>query len=271
MKFRNAVFASVVLWAALPAFADEVASGPNIQLNADLFALRFDPEFGDGEFTGYGGAARVNIAFSERWNAQLDVRSQTIGLGEFNANDTGQFLHLYLRDPTSHAIGIYGGFGSFVTPFFAIDQATIGAEAQRYLGPLTLYGQGGYSHLASGDTSADLFMGRVQARLFITDNAFIAGDLMWAHLDTHAEFVADFQTAAATAMVRLPNSPAAIFGSIRYDLIAPVGAVQSSSWTASAGLRVMLDRSGSTLKSSSRTGPAMDLIPIQYLGLLGGG
>jgi hypothetical protein len=271
MKLWWALSGAVCAFVVSAAQAGETAKQIDIQLNADLFALRFDPQFGETDFTGYGGAARANLAFSEKWNAQFDVQGQTIQFGPFAADDAGQYLHVYARDPASYAMGIYGGHATFVTPFFAIDQTTIGGEAQKYFGQLTLYGQGAYSHLTSGSTSADLFTARGQARWFFTDNASIAADLMLGHLDTHADFVADFQTVAATAMVRLNNSPAALFGSLRYDNITIGGSGQSGSWTGSIGLRFLLDPASSTLKSSLRTGPAMDVLHVQFLTLLGGG
>jgi hypothetical protein len=271
MKRWSAFVGGLCALVVVPALAGELPKQIGIQLNADVFAMRFAPQFGDDDFTGYGGAARANIAFNEEWNAQLDVQGQTIQFGPFTADDAGQYLHLYARDPASHAVGIYGGHATFVSPFFSIDQTTIGAEAQKYIGQLTLYGQGAYSHLTSGPTSADLFTARGQARWFVTDNASIAADLMWGHLDTHADFVADFQTAAATAMVRLDNSPAALFGSLRYDNITIGGSGQIASWTSSIGVRLLLDPSHSTLKSSLRTGPAMDVLHVQFLTLIGGG
>ena len=117
----------------VPALAGEMPKQIGIQSNADIFAVRFAPQFGDDDFTGYGGAARANIAFNEKWNAQLDVQGQTIQFGPFTADDAGQYLHLYARDPASHAVGIYGGHATFVTPFFLIDQTTIGGERRSTL------------------------------------------------------------------------------------------------------------------------------------------
>ena len=145
-----------------------------------------DPDFGVVE-----GAARASIPLGSNVSFQFDLDGMHgITAREESGDDAlqGFFFtsaHLTLRGSSIGALGILGSYGQA----YGGDDAQVwfgGLEVQGYLGPVTLYAQGGYMQAddqSEGDVITDGYWGRVAARIFFTPNsrlqaegAYIAGE-----------------------------------------------------------------------------------------------
>ena len=114
----------------------------------------FDNERANG--WALGGAGRATWWWAPNYSLQLDAQGEGTSY-KFNTGGGGFFRsssHAYLigghanwRDPNRGLIGIFGGAGDATSllTFSSTRHGLIGAEAQVYWGPVTLYGQGGYN------------------------------------------------------------------------------------------------------------------------------
>ena len=156
-----------------------------------------DREISDGDFGVVEGAARASIPLASNASIQFDLD----GMLGINERDEGEesgdeylqnfffaSLHLTLRDSSTGALGILGSYGE--SNGGDDDEAQVlfgGLEAQAYLGPYTLYAQGGYMAAddeTEGDVITDAYWARLAGRAFLFDDnarlqvevAYISGD-----------------------------------------------------------------------------------------------
>lgn len=106
-------------------------------------------------WTGGGVAGRLNWNVSPGWTLQADISAQGFGDGYYDGyyweGDGLAALHLSTRNP-NNLLGLFGGF-AIINDYYesGFDKAFfVGAEAQAYLGEITLYGQVGYLRQLSG-------------------------------------------------------------------------------------------------------------------------
>jgi hypothetical protein len=154
------------------------------------------------------GAGRVNWWLAPTLSTQFDVWGgfdsfQRQGIpgstGDFSRGTSASFnigQHLSYRVPEQYLVGLFGAIGDVsVRPGDCCTRTsfvhgTIGLEAQAYLGPLTLYGQGGVQGnlsdggngnggrgASAGDLSAWFLRG--VARYFVNDNLRLEGSAMY--------------------------------------------------------------------------------------------
>ena len=111
----------------------------------------------DDSFTSVTGEAKVNVAFSNNINLQLDFT----GVGAFTDTSTGFSLdrdagfqgaaHVYMRNE-QYAVGVFGGLGVASTQFLpTADYYFAGVQGQYYWKNFTFGLDGGYL-----DSSSDL-------------------------------------------------------------------------------------------------------------------
>lgn len=139
-------------------------------------------EIFDDSLTSITGEAKVNIAFSNNLNLQLDF----LGVGAFTETNTGFSLdrdagfqgaaHLYWRNE-QYAAGIFAGAGSASTEFLPSGEYYFaGAEGQYYWKNFTFGLRGGYL-----DSSSDLppFGGIPNDELFLNSAWFADAEVRW--------------------------------------------------------------------------------------------
>ncbi len=141
-----------------------------------------------------GGEAAINLWLSPMWSAQVDVQGEwTTEFDDSSFDDHSRTFvsvagHLTHRNPSSYAVGVFGGFahngvldGSDEQEY--MHRWAAGAELQVYLDNVTLYLQGGYSMLGGGNDNhgepVDGPFGRVAARLFPTSNDKIQAEFAY--------------------------------------------------------------------------------------------
>jgi hypothetical protein len=78
--------------------------------------------------------------------------------------------HLFVRDPDSYLIGVFGGYGE--SSDFAIDVARAGIEGEFYLSSLTIAGTAGYQFSSAIGDSA---FGSIDIRWYVTNNFYLSG------------------------------------------------------------------------------------------------
>ena len=144
-----------------------------------------------------GGAGRVTYWWAPNYSIQLDAQGEgtsyrlTPGNSFFQASSHAYLIggHANWRDPGRGLIGIFGGAGDTTTAFgiSSIRHGLIGAEGQAYWGPLTLYGQAGYTStfgsLAPDLDSVHAWFVRGTARVYINPNFRLEGTVFYADGD----------------------------------------------------------------------------------------
>ena len=142
-----------------------------------------DPsEIDDPDFGVVAGAARASIPLGSHFSFQFDLDGM-LGLNERDEGDGDDYLqnfyfasgHLTLRSSSIGALGILGSYGE--SNGAEVEEAQVwfaGLEAQGYLGPVTLYAQGGYMQADDENENnviTDAYWGRVAGRVFFTPNS----------------------------------------------------------------------------------------------------
>ena len=93
------------------------------------------------------------------------------GGGAVDGHDyMGAAGHLFMRDPDSYLIGVFGGYAE--SPDFAFDVTRVGAEGEFYLSSLTIAATAGYQ-FSSG--LGDAAFGSIDLRWYVTNNFYISG------------------------------------------------------------------------------------------------
>lgn len=78
--------------------------------------------------------------------------------------------HLFMRDPDSYLIGVFGGYAE--SGDFAIDVTRVGGEAEFYLSSLTIAATAGYQFSSAIGDGA---FGSIDLRWYVTNNFYISG------------------------------------------------------------------------------------------------
>jgi hypothetical protein len=93
------------------------------------------------------------------------------GGGAVDGHDAfGAAGHLFMRDPDSYLIGVFGGYAE--SSDFAVDVARAGIEGEFYLSSLTIAGTAGYQFSSSIGDGA---FGSLDIRWYVTNNFYLSG------------------------------------------------------------------------------------------------
>jgi hypothetical protein len=234
-----------------------------------------------------GGAGRVTYWWAPNYSLQLDAQGEgtsykfNFGGGDFARESRHSYLiggHANWRDPQRGLIGIFGGAGD-ATNFIVRDSVRhglIGAEAQVYWGPVTLYGQAGYNSTLGQLTSG--FFDSIQAwfvrgtgRFYVNPNFRLEGTVLYANGDV--DFVSgvpvtqDFKTWLwrAKGEYKFAGSPFSLFAlyegsQTKFDQTDP-NFIQTRKVTDNrvlVGVRLYLNEN--TLQFNDRNGTTLDVI-----------
>ncbi|MEZ2329779.1 hypothetical protein AB6802_08650 [Mesorhizobium sp. RCC_202] len=198
------------------ALAGQTAATSLISGYGELYlgGLRFDGD--DYTTRAGGGAARVNVAFAQRWNLQGDLSYDRIW-GHFDPlDDTRGAIHGYYRDPDRFAAGLFAAYTSIGETGVPVSSYAVGPEAQLYFGNLTLYGQASVGQLTINDFHGDQWGVRAVARYFVRKNLRVDGELAFDRTDYNG-FNEDIFGAAVQAMYRFDNTPWSLFGRYQFE------------------------------------------------------
>ncbi|PWW01831.1 hypothetical protein DFR52_102495 [Hoeflea marina] len=213
---------------------------------------------GDSTFLSYGGTARANCNFHQRWNVQGDLFADGADDGDQSVSGYGGAAHLFWRDPSRFAVGIFGTIAD--SEFLTRDAGlySFGPEVQFYLGNLTLYGQAEYGQQSFDDLPLDFdFWGvRGEVRYFVTENLRLDAELGYRDYE---EFLflspPSLLSAALQANYRFDNSPVTVFGRYQYDHNEN-DFLETDSHKFVAGLRISFG--SGTLLEEDRYGASMN-------------
>jgi len=239
---------------------------PGVQAHVDLYggfgALNWNDT--DSGFA-FGGAGRANAPLMDRWNLQLDAQgSAFVFSGGKSAPQFGGYAHLYRRDPSNHAFGVFGG-ANYAREGGSTYQ--FGLEGQKYWEQFTFYVQGSVLSLHDGPVDGWGLQLRKEGQWFLTDDTALLGDVMWTYTDVDGQG-GNTLTLAGTLMHRFNGGPFSGFLQGRYDGFENQY-VSVDQWSAVAGVRVSADALGSTDKSHRRTGAGMDVLQAPIYGFSG--
>lgn len=93
------------------------------------------------------------------------------GGGAVDGHDAfGAAGHLFMRDPDSYLIGVFGGYAE--SSDFAVDVARAGIEGEFYLSSLTIAGTAGYQFSSAIGDGA---FGSLDIRWYVTNNFYLSG------------------------------------------------------------------------------------------------
>ena len=242
-------------------------AAPTVQAHVDLYGgVIFFGGKGSNDNGGvFGGAGRANVPIRDGWNVQIDAQAMALLVHDGSATysyptEFSGYAHLYKLTPGSHALGIFGGASWLPGP----QVYTAGVEGQMYWQQFTLYGQASVSSLSVEDLSGHAFQLRGQGQWFANENTAVMGDVIWTSLDLDGS--ANVLTLAGTVMHRFQNTPIAGFGKVRWDQIS-AGGYSETATTLVAGVRVIVDQPGGTLRTSLQ-GVPMNVEPVE-LGFTG--
>jgi hypothetical protein len=234
-----------------------------------------------------GGAGRATWWWAPNYSIQLDAQGEgtsykLTGGNSFQRVSTHSYLvggHANWRDPQRGLIGIFGGAGDAtnVLDSSSVRNGLIGGEAQVYWGPVTLYGQAGYSSTLGsissfGFDSVQAWFARGTARVYVNPNFRLEGTVLYADGDVDFtanpfNFASDFQTWLwrAKAEHRFASTPFSAFltyeGSQSKTHSTAVFGVFDQKVTdhrVLAGIRLYLNEN--TLQWNDRNGTTLDII-----------
>lgn len=196
--------------------AGERVATPRISGYGELYlgGLRF---VGDDYTTrAGGGAARVNVAFAQRWNLQGDVTYDSIWGHYAPLYETRGAIHFYYRNPDSFAAGVFAAYTSFgIDSNVTAYNYAVGPEAQLYLGNLTLYGQASIGQLTINAFRGNQWGVHATARYFVQKNLRLDGELAFNR--TQYSVKEDVFGVAVQAMYRFDETPWSLFGRYQFE------------------------------------------------------
>jgi hypothetical protein len=233
-----------------------------------------------------GGAGRATWWWASSYSIQLDAQAEGTSY-KFSSGNSFQrsSAHSYLvgghanwRDPQRGLIGIFGGAGD-ATSFSvsSVRHGLIGGEGQIYWGPVTLYGQAGYSSTlgsvsSSGFDSMQAWFVRGTARVYVNPNFRLEGTVLYA--DGDVDFGAnpfsattDFENWLwrAKAEHRFAGTPFAAFlayegSQTKFSSASDFGTsnVKITDHRVLGGIRLYLNEN--TLQWNDRNGTTLDII-----------
>jgi hypothetical protein len=234
-----------------------------------------------------GGAGRATWWWASNFSVQLDAQGDGTsyrfesGGGFFQRVSAHNYLiggHANWRDPQRGLIGFFGGAGDTTVNFLSetIRHGLIGAEAQLYWGPVTLYGQAGYNStlgdITSNVNSVHAWFARGTGRLYVVPNFRLEGTVLHANGSTSFSSLApgitiDFRTWLwrAKGEYRFATTPFSLFayyeGSRTTVDISSTTATVTNRFTDHriiGGLRLYINEG--TLQANDRNGTTLDII-----------
>jgi hypothetical protein len=194
MRIGFASLAALAVMSGASVAADLAPADPGLisdiwlEVNGGYTWLGKDFGGEDDKFGFLGGAAKASLPLGTNFSMQLDaIGEATEHLGQDDESDYGGgitgALHLDWRDPSSHALGLFGGASAVDLNSNDNGHAFfIGLEGQLYLGQNTLYLQGGY---LDGEDSDDNDVMAHSAFVHGGWNYYFSDDM---RLATHASY-----------------------------------------------------------------------------------
>jgi len=153
-----------------------------------------DADAGQKELALFGGSARVLARLPADLTIQGDVEGKNYTNNDEMIDNFDESVlgagHFSVRNGENFLFGGFGGGGYAMAEGDRTEIWFVGAEMQAYLGPVTLYGQGGYldtvndgggSGQSDGDALHQAPFGRAVARYFPTDNLRLQLEGSFAH------------------------------------------------------------------------------------------
>jgi hypothetical protein len=239
-----------------------------------------------------GGAGRATWWWAPNFSVQLDAQGDgtsyrfDTGGGNFNRISAHNYLiggHANWRDPQRGLIGFFGGAGDTTVNLLSspVRHGLIGAEAQLYWGPVTLYGQGGYNStlgdISSGFlTSIHAWFARGTGRLYLVPNFRLEGTVLYADGSTSFSSTApgnaiDFRTWLwrAKGEYRFATTPFSLFAAYEgsrttvdanqnLGIATAISNIRITDHRIIGGLRLYLNEG--TLQANDRNGTTLDII-----------
>jgi len=231
---------------------------------------------GGGNTFEFNSTSAYNIPIWRSVSMQLDSLSEYYS----RANDhvdpislTAFGAHLSYRNPNSGLVGIFGGYGwTSIRDGHGPDKygvSMFGAEAQAYLGKLTLYGQAGFANSAKGDPGEGFHDGwfvRGVARYFPTPNSKLEAEISYAEADPYingdkGQFTA-WGVSYEHKLTEIWNRP--IYGTLGYRgaYYDSLGNDHATEQVFRAGVKVMFG--ANTLLQNDRNGATLDLPSLPF-------
>jgi hypothetical protein len=238
-----------------------------------------------------GGAGRATWWWAPSFSVQLDAQGEGTS---YKVESTNFFqrvsAHNYLigahanwRDPQRGLIGIFGGAGDTTVSLASASarHGLIGVEAQYYLGPVTLYGQGGYNStlgaINNGTNDIHAWFARGTGRLYLVPNFRLEGTVLYADGSVSFSSLApgitqDFRTWLwrAKGEYRFATTPFSLFAyyegsrtTIDFSqTLVGIGTITGNNRTTDhriiGGLRLYINEG--TLQANDRNGTTLDII-----------
>jgi hypothetical protein len=235
---------------------------------------------GTGQTIELNSTGAYNIPFWNSFSAQIS------SVGEYNFQLNGSDdvkrnnavgLHLSYRNPNKGLIGMFGGYGwSKTKSNDKYEMAMIGAEAQAYLGNLTLYAQAGYGNNTKGDTGEGFNEGwfaRGVGRYFFTPDTKLEAEISYAEADPYLDGNAKgkftgWGVSLDHKLFNVRSYP--VYGTLGYRGAYYDGTTEGDHATEhvfKAGIKILFG--ANTLKQNDRYGATLDLpmLPVRANGL----
>jgi len=188
---------------------------------------------GTEEFWLFEGFGRANVDFNG-----MNLELETGGGVDLKDNETSIGVAAHLWSAMNNvAVGIFG------STTFPIDRTSykLGAEAETYLGPVTLGGSFDWNWLVDGSSTDEFWIARGWADVYPTENLRLGGDVMYL-LEPATNF--DVYGANLDGEFRFPGTWVSGWVEGRYRRIEHLDA---NIWTAMIGFRIFMDAPGTTL------------------------
>ncbi len=136
------------------------------------------------------------------------------GAGAIGGHDVmGAAGHLFMRDPDSYLIGVFGGYAE--ASDFNVDVARAGMEGEFYLSALTIMATAGYQFSSSIGDGA---FGSIDLRWYVTNNFYVQGGGMFEDERYFGRASAEWQPGFA-ALPGLAFNVQGVFGEDDYHSI----------------------------------------------------
>jgi hypothetical protein len=198
---KTSLLSSTILSAVLGfgLFSAALAADVDYASTAAVSAINGKVEFGGGVADDsdnssdgvFYGAASISFPLGDMFGLQADLAAKNM----FNDTAVGGNVHLFMRDPNSHLIGLIAGYGDAGEA----NAAWAGGEAEFYLGNVTLEASAGYLNVDPNNGSSK-------------DKVFAFGDVAFYPVENFrlalgASSVAGFESGHATAEYMLDTMP----------------------------------------------------------------
>lgn len=244
--------------------------------NRDLDAT----DEGTGQTFELSSSSAYNIPLWRSVSMQIDSASEYY----FKMNDHTDAkssnvlgMHLSYRDPNRGLLGVFGGYAwSNVKTGHGnsgnYDMAFFGAEAQAYVGNLTLYAQAGYGDNTKGDSGNGFNEGwfvRGVARYFLRPDTKLEAEISYAEADpftdgTNKGKFTGWGASLDHKLFNVLNYP--VYGTLAYRgayYDATTESDHATEHVVKAGIKVMFG--ANTLQQNDRYGATLDLpmLPVR--------